>query len=228
MLLREALLILGRDYQILLRRGSPPPSTIAPPPPASQPAAIAPSSEPLTPLNQSTIKVQAGGGSIFRAPAASPLTTRAKIVDSFASDGAATSVLGGLVESAAATASAIPSLFLGEGPHPPTSASALVKAPSASSSTGPGGVMLALKDISKAPAQARTLVNNTLSDLETRVLARVPRFVRFAVYDLKWRLTGSGVEKVKCALRGRKIDLWIVECEDLFCDDHVRPSGPDY
>lgn len=216
MLLREALLRLGRDYQILLRRGTPPP-------PSTAAASLSPPVTVLTsPTDGSsthqkpTVVVKAAGASIFRGSAASLSTTRATVLDSFASDGAATRVLGGLVESAAATASAIPSIFLAEGSHLSSSSSPAVKTvatTTASSVSNLTGMLTTLRDLSKASTQASNLASRMASDMISRVLRRSPRSVRFALYNVQWRLTGSGVEKVNCVLRGRKLDLWIVESE---------------
>jgi nucleoporin NDC1 len=91
--LRESLLTLGRDYQLLLRRGKPLPT------PAPPPAAVAP--QPSTAADgvvpgSTPIKV-VHAGSIFQKSKPSPIKT---VVDSLASDGAITKSLETGVEAA--------------------------------------------------------------------------------------------------------------------------------
>jgi len=208
-LLREALLILGRDYQTLLKRGVPPSSA-----PNAVPAAPAvPTPAPETPSKKPSITVKSAGG-IFRPPDSSPSTTRTKILDSLASDGATTTALSGLVESATAAASAIPRIFLGEGPHSSVTTSPVMKPPVAPSSVFASrakGIVEGLQNLPNAPVQARDAASNAALHLEARILRRLPSYPRFSLYDWRWWLSGSSVEKAKCSLRGRKIDLWIVE-----------------
>ncbi|KAH9915454.1 nucleoporin protein Ndc1-Nup [Epithele typhae] len=90
---REALLTLGRDYQLFLRRGQP-----APPAPAAAapPKASTPLPAPATPLLRA---------SVFRAPQPSPLRAA---LDTFASDGALAAAVD---ETAGAGVAHVPELF---------------------------------------------------------------------------------------------------------------------
>jgi hypothetical protein len=91
-----------------------------------------------------------------------------------------------------------------------------MKAPAASSSgfaSKTNGIIDVMQNLPNAPVWARDAASKTLLNLEARVLRQLPSYVKFAFYDRLWWLSGSSVEKVKCSLRGRKIDLWIVESE---------------
>ena len=70
-----------------------------------------------------------------------------------------------------------------------------------------------VQSLSNAPVRARNTAINTLHHLEAMILRRLPSYLRLLLYDRRWWLSGSSVDKVKCSLRGRKIDLWIVESE---------------
>lgn len=91
-LCRESLLLLGHDYQTLLRRGKPaPPLAAAASPPAR-------SSAPSTPAPTPLIKSQ-----VYKSSKQSPIRT---IIDSFASDGTVPKAL-----EAGADAANIPEIF---------------------------------------------------------------------------------------------------------------------
>ncbi|KZP26794.1 hypothetical protein FIBSPDRAFT_918061 [Athelia psychrophila] len=81
-LAREALLLLGTDYQLFLRRGAPAPA--APTPAAPPPAAKLPQT-PHTPLIKKPI-FRSSSASAAAAQSASPASPLAAVLDSFASD----------------------------------------------------------------------------------------------------------------------------------------------
>lgn len=126
--LREALLVLGRDYQRVLRRGGEAPSPAPAPSPAAAPVVpVTSSSAPATPFpsitpslgtstrfapRRSEILIKSGGSSLFLPPSPSSSSSfsksqgglgrsvSAKVAESFASDGASTAVLSAVVEGA--------------------------------------------------------------------------------------------------------------------------------
>ncbi|KAI1792249.1 nucleoporin protein Ndc1-Nup [Ganoderma leucocontextum] len=94
-LAREALLTLGRDYQLFLRRGQP----------ALPPAALAPAPKTATPLPANTRAMPLLRTSVFKPPQSSPLRVA---LDTLASDGPLAAAVS---ETAEAGASHIPELF---------------------------------------------------------------------------------------------------------------------
>ncbi|THH13906.1 hypothetical protein EW146_g6361 [Bondarzewia mesenterica] len=90
-LLRESLLFLGKDYQLLLRRGQP-----APPPAAPVPLKPKNPEPPSTPLIRKAI---------FKAPESTPVRS---VIDSIAADGAITQVVQSTVQM---TTAHLPELF---------------------------------------------------------------------------------------------------------------------
>ncbi|EIW56161.1 uncharacterized protein TRAVEDRAFT_172114 [Trametes versicolor FP-101664 SS1] len=101
-LAREALLVLGRDYQLLLSRGKPPSPAAAAPAPASKPSVPLPA--PATPLIRTKV---------YKPPKTSPLHAA---FDTFASDGPLAAAVS---ETAEAGASHIPELFRSVMPNTP-------------------------------------------------------------------------------------------------------------
>lgn len=121
-------------------------------------------------------------------------------------------MLSGLVESAAA----IPSIFLGEGPHGGPSSSkstGIVAAAPKAVTASPSAMIEGVKSLSVSVSEARKKVGSGVQSLEQKALAMLPESVRWKVMDLRWALIGSSRQKVECALRRRKMDLWIVEGE---------------
>ncbi|KAF9511704.1 hypothetical protein BS47DRAFT_1346461 [Hydnum rufescens UP504] len=202
---REALLVLGINYQNLLRRGAPPP-----PPPAVASSALAPIAVP-SPSSAHTLSIVKPPAGIFRPPRTS---TSSAIMDTFSSEGATTNVLSNIADSAQRGASAIPRIFLGE---------SLSSAPS----TGPlrtvgieqGSNVTSV--VRTLPSMLRSAVKSLPSlaslqglaeeNVKKHVVRRLPPALRFRVYDARWLLFGSKVEMVEGTLRGRKIDVWAIE-----------------
>ncbi|KAF8310474.1 hypothetical protein DL93DRAFT_2084475 [Clavulina sp. PMI_390] len=216
-LVREALLILGRDYQTLLRRGASPPSLKSMPAPTPAPAPSAAVPETPAKKPRASVMIKPGGASVFRpaVPASPSAATTAKIVDSFASDGAATSVLGGLVDGATTALGEIPSIFLREGGSAASSSTAsgstvATKRPS-SLAASVSSLDRVVKEVEAAPKRSKEAAMRVLSDVDSAILKRLPLPVRFWLSDVRWWWNGSAVERVKGVLRGRKVDLWIIE-----------------
>ena len=212
---RECLLLLGRDYQTLLRRGTPPTqattsaSVVNP-----SPAPTASRNHPQHESQDSIIRPAVG---IFRPSVAS---TSEAIADSFSSEGASTQVLSHLVESAKQRVSHIqdiPNVFLSQSAS--SSPTPLAKM-SPKTVTRPDSVPSVTSKASavfnadlQTVKDARNLLRRSCEKVGRMALKRLPLTLRWRVYDCLWVLFRSNVDRVESSLPLRKLDVWIVESE---------------
>ena len=178
-LAREALLTLGSDYQLLLRRGDPPAAAPAPAPPAKK--LDAPPQIPKTPfVNAPVLKPQ------HASPIHSALAT-------LASDG---SVTAALTSTAEAGASQIPELFRSVLPSQTAAVAETAGAAVETVKKGEQGIM-----------QLATLPGRWKDRLQQELVARSPQVIHSVAARLQRWWHRERVHKVvEAALPNRKMD----------------------
>lgn len=150
-------------------------------------------------------------------------STSEAIADSFSSEGASTQVLSHLVDSAKRRVSHIPDIpnvFLSQSVS--SSPTPLGKvSPKSVTHSGPVGSVMSkvtaaldadLQTIKDAPS-LKQLLRHLCEKLGFPILKRLPRALRWWVYDSLWVLFRSNVDRVDSSLPSRKLDIWIVESE---------------
>ncbi|EKM52969.1 uncharacterized protein PHACADRAFT_124416 [Phanerochaete carnosa HHB-10118-sp] len=176
---REALLTLGRDYQLLLRRGAPPAAAPAPAPPAKK--LDAPPQIPKTPFIKEPVLKQ---------KSASPLHSA---LETIASDGSVTAALASTAE---AGASQIPELFR----------SVLPSQTKAVAETA-GAAVETVKKGEQEIMQLAALPGKWKGRLQQELVAQSPSAVRRAAARLERWWHRERVHKVvEAALPNRKLD----------------------
>ncbi|GJE99489.1 nucleoporin protein Ndc1-Nup [Phanerochaete sordida] len=178
-LTRETLLVLGRDYQLLLRRGAP--EAAAPPPAAPAQKLDAPPQIPKTPYITA---------SVLKGKSASPLHSA---LETIASDGSVTVALASAAE---AGASQVPELFR-----------SVMPSQTAAVAETAGAAVETVKKGEQEILQLAALPGKWREQLQQELVARAPGVVRGGAAQLAHWWRRERVHKVvEAALPNRKLD----------------------
>ncbi|KIL60341.1 hypothetical protein M378DRAFT_26563 [Amanita muscaria Koide BX008] len=210
-LVRESLLLLGKDYQLLLHRGNPP----ATPAPAASAASSVQAASSL-PFQVTPVKLISQPSSAFKPVQGSPMRS---VVDSLASDGPLAKAVDLVNEEAETVASKVPELFrsVRGAVGPPSDP----RSGSGASGGGPAAIPTAIKEGlgSQASTNSPELVTRAKAEIRTRLDAVVkeitnfvPEWVKQIGYEVhEWWTREREHRKVEVATTNKEVDLVVFD-----------------